>query len=431
MVAARDGGSRHRAGVLFSSAALMVCGLLGGCIGEPDPAPSHPSPPATADPPVTTSTTPPAPPRPATTAVAPPSSSLRALKAMLELYAEELLREGATAVLMEAKAGHEEWSHAAGVRSRDGGIPVQPSDPVQVGGLTQTMVAVSVLKLVDEGRLELDDPITKYLPELDGLLHPPEPLSVRQLLSHTSGMPDFFPPLLESAPPRLVLATPISPEQRLALAGTVSWQPRRPLEVSNSRSDYEALGLLVQRLHGAPLADVLRADIVEPLGLRSTTLVGDGAAPANLVHGYALAEGGLVDVAYSSMHSGSGSGGVISTVEEINTFYASLLRGQLLTPASLSEMKGHVYADYGLGLEHWNDRCTNGFYYGHSGDVPGYGTIAISSADGNRQLTVSVAYPPSPLLPRPSAIALEIAGIAQVALTASCRLQFRWTPAGD
>jgi D-alanyl-D-alanine carboxypeptidase len=350
---------------------------------------------------------------------------------MLELYAEELLREGATAVLVEAKAGHEEWSHAAGVRSRDGGVPVQPSDPVQVGGLTQTMVAVSLLKLVDEGRLALDDPITKYLPELDGLLHPPEPLSVRQLLSRTSGMPDFFPPLLESAPPRQVLTTPISPEQRLALAGTVSWQPRRPLEVSNSRSDYEALGLLVQRVRGVPLADVLRADIVEPLGLRSTTLVGDGPAPANLVHGYALADGGLVDVAYSAMHSGSGSGGVISTVKEINTFYASLLRGQLLTPASLSEMKGRVYADYGLGLEHWNDRCTNGFYYGHSGDVPGYGTIAIGSADGNRQLAVSVAYPPSPLLPRPSAIALELAGIAQVALTASCRLQFRWTPAGN
>ncbi|MCU1520398.1 MAG: putative class beta-lactamase/penicillin binding protein, partial [Arthrobacter sp.] len=223
----------------------------------------------------------------------------------------------------------------------------------------------------------------------------------------------------------------ISPEQRLALAGTVPWQPRRPLEVSYSRSDYEALGVLVERLRGASLADVLRADIVEPLGLRSTTMIGDGPAPASLVRGYVKVDGGLVDVGYSAMHSGSGSGGVISTVEEINTFYAALLRGQLLSPGSLMEMKGRVFADYGLGLEHWHDRCTNGFYYGHSGDVPGYGTIAISSADGNRQLAVSVAYPPSPLLPRPSAIALEIAGLAQVALTASCRLQFRWTPTGD
>ena len=428
MGAARDGGSRQRAGV-FSTVALMVCALVGGCTGEPEP--FQPSPPTTTVP----SPVPPPPeiavPSPATppptTAVAPPSSSLRALKAMLELYAGELLRAGAPAVVIEAKVGQEEWRYAAGVRSRDGGVPVQPGDPVQVGGIIQTMVAVSVLKLVDEGRLALDDPISKYLPELDAFVHPPGPLSVRQLLGHTSGMPDYFPVLLESAPPRHVLTTPISPEQRLALAGTVPWQPRQALEVSHSRSDYEALGLLVGRLRGARLADVLRADIVEPLGLRSTSMIGNGTAPAGLVHGYALVDGGLVDVAYSALNSGSASGAMISSVEDINTFYAGLLRGGLLSPDSLTEMKGRVFADYGLGLDSWNDRCTNGFYYGHSGDVPGYGTIAISSADGNRQLAVSVAYPPSPLLSRPGAIALEIEGVAQVALTSSCRLQFRWT----
>lgn len=411
MVAARAGGSLQRTSVLVT-AALMVCALVGGCIGEPEPAPVQPPAPV------------PAP--PATTAVAPPSSSLRGLKAMLELYAVELLREGAPAVLMAAKVGQEEWSHAVGVRSRDGGVPVQPSDPVQAGGIIQTLVAVSVLKLVDEGRLTLDDPITKYLPELDALVRPTAPVSVRQILSHTSGMPDFFPALLASAPAQHVLTTPISPEQRLALAGTVPRQPRQPLEVSYSRSDYEALGLLVQRLRGRPLADVLRTDVVEPLGLRSTSMVGDGPAPAHLVHGYALVDGGLADVAYAALHRGSASGAIISSVEDMNTFYAALLRGKLLSPASLAEMKGRVSAGYGLGLDHWHDRCTNGFYYGHSGDVPGYGTIAISSADGNRQLAVSVAYPPSKLLPQPSAIALETAGLAQVALTASCRLQFRW-----
>ncbi|MCU1539943.1 MAG: Serine-type D-Ala-D-Ala carboxypeptidase [Arthrobacter sp.] len=426
MAAARVRGLPNRAGVLLSSAALVVGVLLSGCTGEPEPTPFQPSPPATTAPPMTTSTRTP----PLTTATAPASSSLRELQAMLELYSEELLQEGAPAVLMAAKVGHEEWSHAAGMRSRDG-VPVQLSDPMQVGGITETMVAVSVLKLVDEGRLVLDDRITRHLPELEGLLHPPEHLSVRQLLGHTSGMPDFYGPLLESAPPRLVLSTAISPEQRLALAGTVPWQPRESLGFSYSRSNYVALGLLVERLRGTPLADVLRADIVEPLGLRSTTMTGDGPAPANLVHGYTLVDGGLVDVAYSALQSGSASGGMISTVEDINAFYAALLRGELLSPASLVEMKGRVHARYGLGLDQWNDRCTNGFYYGHSGDVPGYGTVAISSADGNRQLTMSVAYPPSPQPTRSYAIALEISGLAQVALNASCRLQFRWAPARD
>jgi D-alanyl-D-alanine carboxypeptidase len=160
------------------------------------------------------------------------------------------------------------------------------------------------------------------------------------------------------------------------------------------------------------VANVLRADIVEPLGLRSTTMVGGGPAPANLVHGYVQADGGVVDVAYAVLHSGSGSGGVISTMKDLNTFYTALLRGELLSPAGLMEMKGRVYADYGLGLDHWHDRCTNGIYNGHGGDVAGYGSIAISSADGNRQLAIAVAYPPSPLLPQPNGIALELPRLA-------------------
>ncbi|MBO1268664.1 serine hydrolase domain-containing protein [Arthrobacter cavernae] len=418
MAAARVGGSPNRVVVLLSSAALLASVFLGGCTGGPEPTPILPSPP----PPTATART---------TATAPPSFSLHELQAMVELYSAEMLQEGAPAVLIEAKVGREEWSHAAGVRSRDGGVPVQLSDPVPVGGITQTMVAVSVLKLVDEGRLALDEPISRHLPELEGLLHPPKPLSVRQLLGHTSGMPDYYAPLLESAPLRQVLTTPISPEQRLAVAGTVPWQQREPLEFSYSRSDYVALGLLVERLRGMPLAEVLTADIVEPLGLRSTAMIGDGPAPVNLVHGYTMADGGLVDVAYSALQRGSASGGMISTVEDINTFYAALLRGELLSPASVIEMKGRIYAEYGLGLDQWNDRCTNGFYYGHSGDIPGYGTIAISSADGNRQLAMSVAYPPSPLPARSHAIVLEMTVLAQRALNASCSFQFWRTPTGD
>jgi CubicO group peptidase (beta-lactamase class C family) len=123
-------------GVLSSSATLVVGMLLGGCIGEPEP----------------------------TAATAPASSSLRELQAVLEQYSDEWLQEGAPAVLIEAKVRHEEWSHAVGVRSLDGGVPAQLVDPMQGGGITQSMVAVSVLKLVDEGRLALDEPTTRYVP---------------------------------------------------------------------------------------------------------------------------------------------------------------------------------------------------------------------------------------------------------------------------
>lgn len=350
---------------------------------------------------------------------------------MLEGFGEGMLEAGAPAVLIEAKVGQEKWSYAAGARSRDG-VPVQATDPVQVGDITQSMVAASVLKLVDEGRVSLDQPVTAYLPELEGLLNPPRPVSVRQLLGHTSGMPDYYTPLLQSVPPRQVLAAQISPQQRLALAGSVPWRQQEQQEFSFSRSDYVALGLLVERLRGVPLADVLRAEIVEPLGLQSTAMIGDGPAPPNLVHGYTLVDGGLVDAAYPALLSGSATGGMISTLEDVNAFYRALLRGELISWDRVVEMKGSVDSEYGLGLYQWSDACTNGFYYGHFGDIPGYGAVAVSSADGSRQLAMSVAYPPASLSTRPNAIALEMAGVAEDALNTSCRgLQFQWDAALD
>ena len=112
MAAARVSESSDRAGVLVGIAALVSGVFLGGCAYEPEPMPFPPSPVAT---------------------LAPPLSELQV---MLERFSEEMLREGATAVLIEVKVGREEWSHAAGVRSRKAGVRVELSDPVQVGGVT-------------------------------------------------------------------------------------------------------------------------------------------------------------------------------------------------------------------------------------------------------------------------------------------------------
>jgi D-alanyl-D-alanine carboxypeptidase len=70
--------------------------------------------------------------------------------------------------------------------------------------------------------------------------------------------------------------------------------------------------------------------------------------------------------------------------------------GPLLPLSVVAEMESPLYARYGLGLVRWNDMCTNDFYYGHGGDLPGYGTISISSADGSRQASMSLTYPPGP-----------------------------------
>jgi D-alanyl-D-alanine carboxypeptidase len=358
-------------------------------------------------------------------------SSLPGLQALLLRFSEEMLEAGAPAVLIQAKVGQEEWTHVAGVRSPADSVPAEPSDQVHVGGVTETLVAISVLKLVNEGKLVLDEPMTTYVPELEGLVHPPGPMPVGTLLFHTSGMPDYYSPLLQSAPHRQVLATPLTATQRLTLAGSVPWPQRLAQGFEYSRSNYVALGMIVERLRGRPLAEVLRTDVIEPLGLSGTALTDVGPLPDTLVHGSVLIGGEPVDTAFAALHAGSAAEGLVSTVQDLNTLFKALMRGDLLGPPMVNEMKGPIYAPYGLGIDRWNDTCTNGFYYGRHGDVPGYGTIAMSSADGIRQVAIAVAYPPSPLpTVRPNAISPEMVELAEDALNSTCRgLQFRWEPA--
>ena len=155
MDAARGGGLPIRAAAV---AAVLASGMvLGGCTFGPEPGPSEPA--------VPTSTTPTQPPGrtatpPATTLpspIKPPSIPARDLKAHLERYSQGLIDAGAPAVLLELRVGAEVWTHAAGVRN-SAGEAARATDPVHVGDLTQPLVAVSVLKLAEEGMLSLDEP---------------------------------------------------------------------------------------------------------------------------------------------------------------------------------------------------------------------------------------------------------------------------------
>ncbi|MDR6506107.1 serine hydrolase [Arthrobacter oryzae] len=430
-------GAVHERGWLFRAAAAVLAvasGMMfGGCTVVPGPDPSEPALPTSTSP-RSTSPTPPA----STPATAPPSAIPTStadrlppipaveLKAQLEQYSQRLINAGAPAVLLELRVGAEVWTHAAGVRN-SAGEAARLTDPVHVGDITQPLVAVSVLKLAEEGRLSLDEPASTYLPELDSLLHQPEPYTVRRLLGHTSGMPDYYAALLASVAPRQALATRLSPTDKLALAAMLPWERRRAQTFSYSNSNYIALGLIVERLRGRPLADVLRADVGQPLGLDGTRMTADGPVPEDMVHGYARIDGEAVDATYAAVHIGSAATGLVSTVSDLNAFFDALLDGRLVRRERVAEMQGPVHAEYGLGLFQWNDRCTNGFYYGYVGDVPGYGTVAMASADGSRRLALAVAYPQRPFPEDPAVQGANgiLAGMTQLAedtLNGSCRL---------
>ena len=341
-------------------------------------------------------------------------------RAMLDQFSKRLLDAGAPAVLVQVRVGTEKWSQAYGVRNIASRATAEVSGPVHVGNVTKSMVAVAVLKLAEEGVLQLDAPASAYLPEFGPVLHPPEPVSVRQLLQHRSGMPSVNGPLFDPATVRQALTQSVPLAELLAMAGRLPWEKRLAQGFEYSHSNYIALAMIVERIRGRPIGDVIRTDIVEPLDLSGTRMTAPGPPPSSMVHGYISLDGQPLDVTYPAAQIGNAALGMVSTVADLNSFYQALLQNRLLQPATTKEMQSPPYASYGLGVFRWNDLCTNDFYYGHSGDVPGYGTIALASADGTRQLAMAVAYPPEPLQPGVNPAVQEMETIAVDALNATC-----------
>jgi D-alanyl-D-alanine carboxypeptidase len=349
----------------------------------------------------------------------PPDQDKPAAFALLEAFSARMLEEGAPAVLIEVKHNGQAWTHAAGVRSLETKEPAAVSDPVHVGTITESMLAVPVLKLVEEGRISLDAPVSTYLPEFGDVLHPPGPVTVRQLLSHESGMPDFTVPLLASGPWEQVTGQRLGLEQQLALAGSVPWRGRLAQVFDYSHTDYAVLALVVQRLRGKPFSEVLATDVAGPLGLATTRLDG-GAAPEAMIHGYVTVNGVREDVTQRPWLAEHASAGAVSTVQELNTFYAALLQGKLLAPETVRQMQAGYQLFYGYALRRWNDTCNNRFYYGLPGDMDGYGTVAMTSEDGRKQLAMTVAYPPAPPTLETNPLILDLQDAALAALNSLC-----------
>jgi len=337
---------------------------------------------------------------------------------LLESFSARMLEEGAPAVLIAVRDGGNTWTHAAGVRSLESREPATITDPVRVGGITESMVAVSVMKLVEEGKLDLDAQVSGYLPEFGTVLHPPGPVSVRQLLTHESGLPDFSVPLLASGSWEETMNRPLSLAQQLALAATVPWDGRLARIFDYSRSNYAALALIVERLRGQGIGQVLAEDIARTLDLKATRL--GGSQPTGMVHGYVTVEGMRRDMSTPAWQVEAPSTGAVSTVEETNRFYAALLQGRLLSPDTVTAMKGGYSQYYGFALRRWNNTCNNRFYYGLPGDTDGYGTVSLTSEDGSKQLTMAVTYPPAPPTLELNPLILELQDVAQEAMNSLC-----------
>jgi len=274
------------------------------------------------------------------------------------------------------------WTGASGVSNFDTGRAMRPTDKFRVASITKTFTATTILQLVEEARLELDDSIEFYLgPDIvdsisiiDGQTYG-YLITIRLLLNHRSGIYDFvddnFYDLLYADPhrrwePMDLVHYAIRNGNALFIPDLI---PANDYHYSNT--NYVLLGLIIEECTGKPFHQVLRERIYQRLGLDSTSLAEYEADPPGLVQGY---DG---DRNVSSFDYGFewANAGIISTTEDVYTFLKELMSDQLFAgPNTLEEMKNAN--GYGLGLQAIS--TTSGLLaYGHFGESLGFVSVMM------------------------------------------------------
>lgn len=259
------------------------------------------------------------------------------------------------------------------------------------------MTAVAVLKLVDDHLIGLNDPVNDVIPGFTSALKPPGPITVRQLLSHTSGIPEVNDALPKDVDFRPLVSQTLTMEHGLQLAGTLPWASASVGSFKYSNTNYLALGLLVQTLRHKPFVQVMKEEVFGPLGLKHTSLDHIDPHEPGLLHGYVTLRGERVDTTDNTFAVGNPASGAVSTMEDLNLLMAAIFQGRAVSAASLKEMKTSPgFGPYGLGVWEHADGCSKESRHEGLGSFDDYQTAAVSSADGQYQAAMTVTVSPMP-----------------------------------
>ncbi|MEV6306917.1 serine hydrolase domain-containing protein [Actinoplanes sp. NPDC051861] len=332
----------------------------------------------------------------AVSAIAPPASAAGANPVKQEL--SQLVSEHGFPGALATVTGRDGRVRklTAGVGELGTAKPVPADGQVRIGSNTKTFVAVVVLQLVGERRVRLDAPVERYLP---GLL-PDKTITVRQLLQHTSGLPNYTEYLNIDDLSLRYKHFEARELVDIALAHPATFPPGTGWAYSNT--NYTVAGLLIEKVTGRSVASEIDKRVLRRIGLRHTYFPApyETGIRERHPHGYLFdAEGKPLDITDLDPSWGGAAGQMIGTPSDLNRLFTALLDGKLLRPAELAEMQRTVPADlwpgvrYGLGIISIPLSC-GGLAWGHGGDIPGYETRGGATTDG-RAATVAVTTLPT------------------------------------
>jgi len=284
--------------------------------------------------------------------------------------------------------------------------PITPDTKFRIGSVTKQFTAAAIMKLAEQGKLAISDPLARYFPAVPNA----EKITLRHLLTHTSGLhsytdrPNFFDGVTKPVAPADLIASMAKDEPEFA--------PGTDFKYCNS--GYFLLGEIVAKVSGQSLADYLRATFFEPLGMKDTGIYVNAGPPPGAALGYQVGKGKASRPLDWDMSWAGGAGAIYSTVGDLFRWTEALHGGRVVNADSLKAMTtppppppGHDSSSYGFGLVMSDVARLPAIW--HNGGLQGWSSNVIW-LPGQHMVLIALgnALPPAPAL-APAAITHELA----------------------
>ena len=279
-----------------------------------------------------------------------------------------------------------------GMANVEAATPITVSTKFRLASITKPFTAIAVLQLVEAGQLRLDDPLSRFLPDIPNA----GAIRIAHLLSHTSGIPDFIP--LEEVRKRPLEFVP----------GT---------RINYSNNGYHVLGRIIEEVSGQSWDEYLHEHIFAPAGMKNTGFDRTQELPGRAAGYLSGKDGTYSAVPMQGAEGAYAAGGLYSTVEDMLLWMQALNSGKLLPRAVLQRATAPGFTSdgrktvYGFG---WMTKNFRGLReYGHGGDIPGFASYVAHFPDEDFSVVVlsNIGMRPPGPLPDAGALAHRIAEI--------------------
>jgi len=284
------------------------------------------------------------------------------------------------AAILVQKAGAIILRKGYGMADLELGVPMAPDMVFRLGSITKQFTAVAILMLAEQGKLSLQDEITRFLPDYPAQ---GKKVTVEHLLTHTSGiqsytdLPEWLPLLRKD----MTVGEIIDLFKNKAFL----FEPGEKWVYNNS--GYILLGAIIEKVSGQSYESFIQKNIFEPLGLTHSFYDSTERVIPRRIPGYSHDKSGYVNAPYLSMTQPYAAGSLLSTVDDLSVWNAALLANKLLKPETIQKawapykLKNGDSSGYGYG---WQvSTYEEHFFVEHGGGIPGFASYALSiPADG-------------------------------------------------